>query len=89
MQFLNISSVDLFSTKKRKRKKQVVRLDHTSQSDWVNREPVMESIFLHMKTGHSNNLREPLEPGFDLKNHPHCEPFQLGQVVAFILEPET
>ena len=42
-----------------------------------------------MKTGHSNNLREPLEPGFDLKNRPHCEPFQLGQGVAFILEPET
>ena len=50
-----------------KKKKQVVRLDCTSRSDWVNHEPVMESIFLHMKTG----------------------PFQLGQGVAFILEPET
>ena len=42
-----------------------------------------------MKTGHSNNLREPLEPRFDLKNRPHYEPFQLGQRVAFILEPKT
>ena len=58
----------------------------------VNRELVTKPVFffffffyiyIYIRIGHLNILREPLEPGFNLKNCLNREPVQPGQRVYF------